>query len=113
VRYKEENGAAVYDSYYYPPNKGHSRGASAYSLAGSEYDGATPLGLYDPPSAGLLGTNFHEGLDFQDDNKGDDFKNHGYKDREDGHLLEPPSDFETPREVVEAGQRDAPNNFLQ
>jgi len=111
VRYKEENGATVYDSYYYPSTKGHSRGASAYSLAGSEYDGATPLGLYDPPTAGLLGTKYHEGLDFEDNNKGDDIMSHGYKDHEDGHLLEPPPDSETPRETVEAGQRDAPNSL--
>jgi len=111
VRYKEESGATLYDSHYYPPTKGHSRGASAYSLAGSEYDDATSLGLYDPPSAGLLITKFQEDLDFEDDNKGDDFKIHGYKDHEDSHLLEPPAGLETPKEVVEAGQRDAPKSL--
>ncbi|KAI9507447.1 hypothetical protein F5148DRAFT_981447 [Russula earlei] len=107
VRYKEESGAAVYDSYYHLPTKGHSRGASAYSLAGSEYEGVTPFGLYDPHGARLLDTKYHEDLDFEDDNKQDDAKD---QDHGDNHLSEPPPGLETSRKTVEVGLRDAPDS---
>jgi len=87
VRYRDASGATVYHSYFYPPTKGHEGGASAYSLAGSDSEGATPMGLYDPPSAGL-----HDMRGSEDEYQDDDHdQGHGYEDH----------DRETPREAVQ------------
>lgn len=85
VRYREASGATVYNSHFYPPTKGHARGASAYSLASSDLEGTTPVGLYDPPSAGLRGMKDHEALGFEDEYQDDDdkdHKDHGYSDHD-------------------------------
>jgi hypothetical protein len=74
VRYKDASGATVYNSHFYPPMKGHARGASAYSLAGSDFEGTTPVGLYDPPNAGLRDMKGHEDLDSEDEDQDEDHK---------------------------------------
>ena len=108
MRYRDANGATVYDSYYFPPsNKGHSRGASAYSLADSDLEGATPLGLYDPPpSAGLPGPK--DGvLDFEDDYKDDDHEDSEYKDHDRKSVLDGPPGLQSPWETAEAVRRES------
>jgi hypothetical protein len=92
VRYREASGATVYNSHFYPPMKGHTRGASAYSLAGSDFEGTMPVGLYDPPSAGLHDMKNHEALGFEDEFQDDDHQDHGYGDH-DG--VSPRESFET------------------
>jgi hypothetical protein len=72
VRYDEASGTKVYSTHYYPPAEGHARGPSAYSLASVDLEGVTPTGLYDPPSAGLPSSKYHEDLDFEEE--------YGYKD---------------------------------
>jgi hypothetical protein len=89
VRYKEASGATVYNSHFYPPMKGHARGASAYSLASSDFEGTAPTGLYDPPSAGLHDMKDHEALGFEEEYRDDDHKDHEYGDH----------DRETPRDA--------------
>jgi len=98
VRYRETNGATVYGSYYFPPpDKGHSRGASAYSLADSEFEGATPLGLYDPHSAGP--PSYDGALNPEDDYRDDNHENHGYEDHDRDSMPEPPPGLEPHRET--------------
>jgi len=94
VRYREASGATVYNSHIYPPTKGHARGASAYSLASSDFEGTTPVGLYDPPNAGLRDMKDHEALGFDDDYQDDDDKDRGYRDH----------DRETPKEAFKPVQ---------
>ena len=108
MRYRDASGATVYDSYYFPPaNKGHARGASAYSLADSDLEGATPLGLYDPPSAGLPGPK--DGmLDFEDEYKDDDHEDSEYKDHDRDSVLSPPPGLPSPwGETGRAVRRDS------
>ena len=88
VRYKDASGATVYNSHYYPPVMVHARGASAYSLAGSDFEGTTPVGLYDPPSAGLH-IKGSEDLGSEDEYQ-DEVHESGDEDRE------TPSRFESP-----------------
>lgn len=110
VRYRETNGVTVYGSYYFPPpDKGHSRGASAYSLADSEFEGATPLGLYDPHSAGP--PTYDGALNPEDDFRDDNHENHGYKDHDPDSGPEPPPGLEPHRETVE-GVRRYPSDSL-
>lgn len=87
VRYDDADGTKVYSPYYYPPTEGHARGPSAYSLASADFEGVTPMGLYDPPRAGLPGSKYHEDLSFEEDNEQEE---HGYEDMGHGHAVEPP-----------------------
>jgi hypothetical protein len=82
MRYRDASGATVYDSYYFPPsNKGHSHGASIYSLADSDLEGSTQVGRYDPPSAGLPIPK--DGvLDSEDGYKDDDHEDREHEDRD-------------------------------
>jgi len=90
VRYKDASGATVYNSHYYPPMMGHPRGASAYSLAGSDFEGTTPEGLYDPPSAGLH-MKGHKALGSEDEYQdGDHESGDGDDDRETPSGIESP-----------------------
>lgn len=101
VRYQDEDGTMVYDSYIYSPMKDHERHVSAYSLASAEFEGATPMGLYDPPSGGLpvpaLGKAFGEGIDIEDGYHDDDYrdKEHGHNNDNDRTIESPPG-TETP-----------------
>jgi len=105
VRYRDTNGATVYNSYYYPPTADHAHDPSAYSLGNSEFEGGTPMGLYDPPSDTLSERTYFEGpvfeAEYKDDNRGD-----GYRDHDHDHdlVLEPPLGLEGSRETVE-GER--------
>ncbi|KAI9437704.1 hypothetical protein H4582DRAFT_1957092 [Lactarius indigo] len=93
VRYDDESGTKLYSPYYYPPveGQGHARRSSAYSLASADFEGATPMGLYDPPSAGLPGSSYHGDLDFEEGYKdGEQEEEHGYKDMGHDHVVEPP-----------------------
>ncbi|KAH8996543.1 hypothetical protein EDB86DRAFT_2919219 [Lactarius hatsudake] len=90
VRYDDESGTKLYSPYYYPPTEGqgHARGPSAYSLASADFEGVTPMGLYDPPTAGLPNSKYHEDLELEDGYKdSEQGEEHGYKDM--GHD-EPP-----------------------
>ena len=114
MRYRDASGATVYDSYYFPPaNKGHSRGASTYSLADSDLEGATPLGLYDPPSAGLPGPK--DGmLDFEDEYKDDDREESEYKDDDRDSMLDPPPGLPSPwGETGRAVRRDSADTMSE
>jgi hypothetical protein len=97
VRYQDENGTIVYDSYIYPPVKDHERQVSAYSLASAEFEGATPMGLYDPPSGGLsvraLGEAFGEG--FKDGYHDDDHRDQEH-DNDNDRTIESSPGTETP-----------------
>lgn len=108
MRYRDSNGATVYNSHYLPSSyKGHSRGASAYSLADSEIEGATPLGLYDPPSAGLPGSKYDGLLDSEEDYKDDGHEDREYRD----HDRELPPGLEPFREADEAVRGNAPESL--
>lgn len=48
ARYTDASGATVYSSHFYQPTKGHARGASAYSLANSDFED----GFDNPHSVG-------------------------------------------------------------
>jgi len=57
VRQDEASGT---EAYYY---QGHARGPSAYSLASADFEGAMPMKLYDPPTAGLPGSKYNLGFE--------------------------------------------------
>ncbi|KAI0250380.1 hypothetical protein BJV78DRAFT_1128023 [Lactifluus subvellereus] len=82
VRYKDRDGATVYDSYYLPPAKGHQRGVSEYTFSSTLFEGTTPMGLYDPVSAGLPASANSEGIDIEDGYHDDD---HRDQEHEHGH----------------------------
>ncbi|KAH9171978.1 hypothetical protein EDB89DRAFT_1036650 [Lactarius sanguifluus] len=108
VRYDDESGTKLYSPYYYPPieGQGHARGPSAYSLASADFDGVTPMGLYDPPTAGLPNSKYHEDLDFEDGYKeGEQEEEHGYKDMGHDHIVEPP--VSAPEKMPEAVHEEA------
>jgi hypothetical protein len=89
VRYKDASGATVYNSHFYPPVMGHARGASAYSLASSDFEGTMPAGLYDPPNAGLHHMKGHEALGSEDEYQDEDHDS-GEDDRETPSGIESP-----------------------
>jgi len=85
VRYDEVGGTKVYSTHYYPPAEGHARGPSAYSLASADFEGATPMGLYDPPSAGLPSSKYHGDLE-DEDGYGQEEQGYGYEDMGHDHV---------------------------
>jgi hypothetical protein len=99
VRYRDTNGATVYNSYYYPPTADHAHDPSAYSLSNSEFDGGT---LYDPPSVMHSEGTYYEGpvfdAEYKDDNHGDGYRDH---DHDHDRVLEPPPGLEGSREAAE------------
>jgi hypothetical protein len=111
VRYREEGGATMYDSYYFPSSnkKRHSRGASAYSLTDTESEGAIAMGLYDPPSAGLPGSKYEMLPNTEEDYQDDDRESRDYRDNDRHSVLEPPpglgASTEPSTETVEAVRR--------
>ncbi len=107
VRYDDESGTKLYSPYYYPPaeGQGHARGPSAYSLASADFEGVTPMGLYDPPSAGLPGSKYHGDLDYDDGYKDNEQEEHGYKDMGHDHVMPvepPPQGVGAPEKLPEA-----------
>jgi hypothetical protein len=112
MRYRDSSGATVYDSYYFPPSsaKGHSREASAYSLADSDIEGATPLGLYDPPSAGFLSPKYDGLPDFEDDYKNDNHEDLEYRDHDHDGVLRSPPGLEPSGGADEAVRGNAPDS---
>jgi hypothetical protein len=114
MRYRDSNGATVYDSHYLPQsssNKGHWRGASAYSLADSESEGATLTGLYDPPSAGLRGSKYEGPLDSEEGYKDDDYEEREYRDHDRDSVLTLPPGLEPSGGTVEAIRGNAPESL--
>jgi hypothetical protein len=113
MRYRDSNGATVYNSHYLPSssNKGHSRGASAYSLADSDIEGATPLGLYDPPSAGLPGSKYDGLLDSEEYYKDDGHEDRQYMDHDRDSVLTLPPGLEPFRETNEAVRGNSPESL--
>jgi len=112
MRYRDSSGATVYDSYYFPSSatKGHSRGASAYSPADSDIEGATPIGLYDPPNAGLLSPKYDGLLDSEDDYKNDDHEDHEYRDHDHDSALRSPPGLEPSGGADEAVRGNTPDS---
>jgi hypothetical protein len=76
VRYDDvASGTKVYSAYY----QDHVRAPSAaYSPANADFEGATPMGPYDPPTAGL--PDYHADLDFEDGYKESELEGYGFKD---------------------------------
>jgi hypothetical protein len=74
VRYDDvASGTKVYSTFYQSQVRAPS---AAYSPANVDFEGATPMGLYDPPpTAGLHDSKYHADLDFED----------GYKENEQGY----------------------------
>jgi hypothetical protein len=72
MRYTDASGATVYSSHSYQLMRGHARGASAYSMATSDFK----EGFDDLPSAGVEDMENHEALDSEDEYQEDE---HGYE----------------------------------
>ena len=111
VRYDDvTNGTRLYSTYYYPPTQGHARGPSAYSLTSSDFEGATPIGLYDPPTAGLPGSKHHTDLDFEDGYNESEREGYGFQDMGDGYVADPPLyGVEKVPEAVQTGVLRSPS----
>jgi hypothetical protein len=78
VRYTDASGATVYSSHSYQPVKGHARGASAYSLANSDFEER----FDDLPSTEPHNTVKLEAEGSEDEHsEDDDYTDHGHKDR--------------------------------
>lgn len=75
VRYDDvASGTRVYSAFY----QDHVRAPSAaYSLASADFEGATPLELYDPPTAGLPDSKHHADLDEDEESEQEGY---GFKD---------------------------------
>jgi len=74
------SGTRLYSTSYNPLAQGHARAPSTYSFASADFEGATPLGLYDPPTARLPDSKYHEDLDVEDGYKESEQEGYGFKD---------------------------------
>jgi hypothetical protein len=92
VRYEDENGTVVYDSYLYQPVKGHEHGV--YPVSGSEIDSATLSGQSTGALFGKLASTGPVEIEGDSDSEYQDDE-HEY---EHGHDRE----VERPREISEA-----------
>jgi hypothetical protein len=84
------SGTRLYSMCYDPLAQGHARASSAYSFASADFEGATPMGLYDPPTKGLVDSKHHADLVLEDGYKESEQEGYGFKDLGYDHVADPP-----------------------